>query len=103
MMNRKVWPLLLIILFGGFFWAFTGRDAENNLSSNEDKYAKQQKLLAGIGNILEERHYSPKIVDDSFSQQVFIKYLDNLDPDKNIFLQADIRELAKFKTAIDDR
>ena len=53
MMNRKVWPLLLIVLFGGIFWAFTGRN------SDEDLYAKQQKLLAAIGIILEQKHYSP--------------------------------------------
>ena len=47
-MNRKVWPLLLIVLFGGIFWAFRGRD------SDEDLYAKQQKLLAAIGMILRQ-------------------------------------------------
>ncbi|MFN5932044.1 MAG: hypothetical protein ACK42F_10700, partial [Sphingobacteriales bacterium] len=30
------------------------------------------------------------------------KFLDNLDPEKNIFLQADIRELRKFESTIDD-
>ena len=47
MMNRKVWPLLLIVLFGGVFWAFTGR------KSGEDIYAKQQRLLAAIGTYLQ--------------------------------------------------
>lgn len=102
MLNRKVWPLLLMVLFGGVFWAFTGRDTDASGDSNEDKYAKQQKLLTSIGNILEERHYSPKLLNDSFSQVVFVKFLDNLDPDKSLFLQQDIKDLDKFRTTIDD-
>src|SRR6478672_2762213 len=80
MMNRKVWPVLIIILlFSGIFWAFTGRGAaEVNINSNDDKYVKQQKLLTAIGSILEERHYSPKLIDDEFSKSVFKKYLEDL-------------------------
>lgn len=96
MMNRKVWPLLLIVLFGGIFWAFTGRN------SDEDLYAKQQKLLAAIGIILEQRHYSPKNFDDAFSKQVFDKYLGDLDPDKDLFLKSDVVSLTKYATTIDD-
>jgi len=96
MLNRKVWPLLLIILFGGIFWAFTGRN------SDEDLYAKQQKLLAAIGIILEQKHYSPKNIDDAFSKNVFDKYLSALDPDKDLFLKSDITALSKYSTTIDD-
>jgi carboxyl-terminal processing protease len=97
MMNRKVWPLLLIVLFGGIFWAFTGR------KSGEDLYAKQQRLLAAIGTILQQKHYSPKNINDSFSNQVFTRYLGNLDPDKDLFLQTDINSLSsKYSTTIDD-
>lgn len=102
MLNRKVWPLLLIVLFGGIFWAFTGRDAVAAGNSDEDLYAKQQKLLIGIGTILEQKHYDPKNIDDAFSKSVFKKYLDDLDPDKDIFLSSDIKDLSKFETTIDD-
>jgi len=102
MTNRKVWPLLLIVvLFSGILWAFTGRD-NANFTSDEDKYAKQQRLLTAIGGILESRHYSPKAIDDNFSKSVFKKYLENLDPDKNLFLQSDIQSLSKYQTTIDD-
>lgn len=97
MMNKKVWPLLLLILFGGIFWAFTSLD-----NNKEDPDAKQEKLLAAIGMILEERHYNPKPIDDDFSKKVFTEYLASLDPDKDIFLQSDIKELSKFSTTLDD-
>ncbi|CAN5762325.1 carboxy terminal-processing peptidase [soil metagenome] len=103
MMNRKVWPvLLMVVLFSGIFWAFTGREEEININSNEDKYVRQQKLLTAIGAILEERHYSPKSLDDAFSKSVYNKYLGNLDPDKNLFLQSDIKAFSKFETVLDD-
>lgn len=101
MMNRKVWPLMVIVLFGGIFWAFTGTE-NNNKNSSEDQFAKEQKLLVAIGNILEQKHFSPKAIDDVFSKQVFKKYLESLDPDKNLFLQSDINELNKYATTIDD-
>lgn len=102
MMNRKVWPfLLLVILFSGVFWAFKGR-GEYAPPSEDDKYVKQQRLLSAIGSILETRHYSPKEIDDNFSKAVFNKYLESLDPDKNLFLKSDIKDLSKYQTTIDD-
>ncbi|HVX51480.1 MAG TPA: carboxy terminal-processing peptidase [Chitinophagaceae bacterium] len=97
MLSRKVLPLLLIVLFGSIFWAFKGRTTEE-----EPTLAKQQRLLTGIGQILEARHYSPKAIDDDFSKQVFDKYLKSLDPDKDVFLQSDITGLKKYETTIDD-
>src|SRR5690606_6842152 len=46
--------------------------------------------------------YSPKALNDEFSRQIFKKYVEDLDRDKNIFLDADIRELKKFEAVIDD-
>lgn len=99
MLSKKMLPLLLIIIFGSIFWAFKGRT-----KTTEDLPAleKQQRLLQGIGQILEARHYSPKAINDSFSRQVFVKYLTSLDPDKDIFIQGDIADLKKYETTIDD-
>ena len=93
--EQKVWPLLLIVLLGGAFWAFAGMDSGDTVNSNEDQYANQQKLLTGIGAILEQKHYNPKPIDDAFSKSVFTKYLDDLDPDK-IFLKSDVSDLSKY-------
>ncbi|WP_153799434.1 carboxy terminal-processing peptidase [Foetidibacter luteolus] len=96
MMSRKVLPFILIMVVGGTFWAFTGK------GSNEDVKARQQKLLTAIGNILEQRHYSPRQIDDTFSRKVFKNYLDVLDGDKNLFLKPDIDQLKKYETTLDD-
>ena len=64
--------------------------------------SEKQRLLTTIGNVLEEQHYSPKKIDDAFSKQVFKKFIEELDIDKNLFLQSDINEFKKYETYIDD-
>ena len=98
MMNRKVLPVILVVLFGGIFWAFKS----NGKNKSDDVLSKQQQLLAAIGNILEQKHYSPRNIDDSFSKKIFTKYLSSLDGDKDIFLKPDIQSLGKYETTIDD-
>ena len=89
-------PLVLIVVFGSIFWAFKGRTHE------EPTLEKQQLLLTAIGQILESRHYSPQPIDDAFSKKVFDKYINSLDPDKDMFEKQDINELKKYETTIDD-
>jgi len=96
MLSRKVLPLVLIVVFGSIFWAFKGRTHE------EPTLEKQQLLLTAIGQILESRHYSPQPIDDAFSKKVFDKYINSLDPDKDMFEKQDINELKKYETTIDD-
>ena len=64
--------------------------------------SEKQRLLTTIGTVLEEQHYSPKKIDDAFSKQIFKKYLEELDIDKNLFLQSDINELKQYETYLDD-
>lgn len=96
MIKRKLVPLALMVIIGIALWAFKLKSGDSEVDS------KQQQLLAAIGAILEQRHYSPKTIDDDFSKIVFKKYLENIDPDKNVLLQTDIDLLKKFETGIDD-
>ncbi len=94
MLKRTVLPAVLIILLGVTLWAFK----QNNKSDD----SKEQMLLSAIGAILEQRHYSPKPIDDNFSKQVFKRYLEALNPDKDILLQSDIDYLKKYELTLDD-
>ena len=94
MLKRTVLPAVLIIFLGITLWAFK----QNN--RNDD--SKEQMLLTAIGTILEQKHYSPKPIDDNFSKQIFKKYLEALNPDKNIFLQSDKDYLKKYELTLDD-
>ncbi|MFT3948293.1 MAG: carboxy terminal-processing peptidase [Agriterribacter sp.] len=95
MFNKKTLPFLLIIIIAGVFVAFQ----TNGLGNPPTKY---EKILRQVGVMLEQGHYSPKKIDDSFSKEVFEKYLEAIDPDKQFFLQSDIAQLKKYEDKIDD-
>jgi carboxyl-terminal processing protease len=67
-----------------------------------DPPGKYEKILHNVTDMLKEAHYSPKLIDDSFSKKIFNKYFEVLDPNKNIFLKEDIESLRKFESRIDD-
>ena len=95
MFSKKSLPVLLAIVIGGILIAFT-------TLGNGNPPTKYEKIFQQVAEMLEEAHYSPHKIDDNFSKDIFKKFLGSLDPDKNIFLQSDIRELKKYETRIDD-
>jgi len=97
MMSKKTRPLFFALLIGGILSVLSCRG-----SNDDDTLNKQQQLLVSIGMILEQRHYSPKPIDDSFSVAVFNSYLSQLDDEKDLFLQSDIDSLSQYKYKIDD-
>jgi carboxyl-terminal processing protease len=96
MLNKRVLPLVLIVLFGSIFWAFQSR------GENGKSLTTQERILVSLGSIIEQNHYSPKSINDNFSKEIFKKYMAAVDPDKNLFLQTDINALKKYETTLDD-
>jgi carboxyl-terminal processing protease len=97
MLSKKVWPFAAAGIVGLSFWAYTSFGTSKDGTPN-----KQQILLQTIGAVLEEKHFSPKKINDAFSKSVFKEYFEKLDSEKNIFLQSDINSLKKYETTIDD-
>lgn len=89
-------PILILLLVAGVFLA----SSRNNVSN--DPPGKYEKILKNVGEMLKEAHYSPKDINDAFSRKIYNRYFENLDPNKNIFLQPDMESLKKFETKIDD-
>ena len=89
-------PILVMLVAAGTFVAF------QSLGKNSNPPSKYEKILRNVGQMLTEAHYSPKLINDQFSKEVFKKYMNDLDPDKNIFLQTDYDALKKYETRIDD-
>ena len=67
-------------------------------SGLSQQQAVQQLVIHGTLN----NHYSPKKVDDSYSNEVFNLYIKRLDPSKRFFTQDDIISLSIYKYSIDD-
>lgn len=99
-MSKKFIPVLFLFIAVGLFLTYTSLGRGDRL--NDDPKSKYEKILRNVGLILEEGHYSPKKIDDAFSKEVFKKYIDDMDPDKSIFLQKDIDGFKKYETQIDD-
>ena len=96
MLKRKVLPIVLVIFFAGSFWAF------KSMGEDGKSLSQQQKILTSLAAIIEKDHYSPKQINDNFSKEIFNKFLKEVDGEKNIFLQSDIKTLRKYETHIDD-
>ena len=96
-MNKKFFPVLLVLTVACFFFAFS-----KSHSNTDNPKSRYEKILRNIGLILEEGHYSPRKIDDAFSKEVMNSFVKELDDDKTIFLQADIDSFQRFYNKIDD-
>jgi carboxyl-terminal processing protease len=96
-MSKKFLPVLLVLTVASLFVAFQtqGRGGDNPKTKNE-------KILRNVGLLLEQGHYSPKNINDSFSKAVLKRFENDLDADKSIFLQVDIDSFKRFDNRIDD-
>ena len=96
-MSKKFFPVFLALTGTILFLAFQtqGRDDDNPKSKNE-------KILRNVGLLLEQGHFSPKKIDDSFSKTVLKRFIHDLDDDKTIFLKSDIDSFKRFELKIDD-
>lgn len=71
-----------------------------NSPKNDDE--KMQTIMVSVKNTLSYLHYSPKPINDAYSQEVYKHYFEMVDPSKRFFLKSDMDEFAKHKTQLDD-
>ena len=97
--SKKFIPVILVLTAASFFIAFQTQGKSDADDNPKNRYAK---ILRNVGILLEEGHFSPKKIDDGFSQVVFKKFLEDLDGEKNILLQSDIKGFKHLESSIDD-
>jgi carboxyl-terminal processing protease len=90
-------PIWLTLLAVGIFLAT--RTLGTGTTAPPSKY---ERILQSVGEMLRQGHYSPKDINDEFSRQVYTKYFEAMDPEKNIFLAEDLKTLKRHETRIDD-
>ncbi len=66
------------------------------------QFEKNQILQDMLMSVLNQAHYSPLKIDDSFSEKAFNLYLKRLDGNKKFLLQSDIETLNQYSKHIDD-
>ncbi len=96
-MNKRFLPLIIILTLASIFLFLKSEGR-----SDDDPKSRHAKVLKSVGELLEEQHYSPKKINDAFSKSVLKKFVEQLDDEKNIFLQSDISGFQKFSNVIDD-
>lgn len=91
-------PIVILTIVAGTFLAFQSLGTGTKMPAG-----KYEEILKLVGEMLSQGHYSPQDINDAFSKKVFKKYMSELDPEKNIFLQADVDMLKKkYEIRIDD-
>lgn len=73
----------------------------NMRSSNDPKNDKA--LISLLRMALTQGHYEPHDIDDVFSEGVYTRFVEQMDPTKRYFLKSDIKEFVVFKHLIDDQ
>jgi carboxyl-terminal processing protease len=66
-------------------------------------FSKNQVILDIVMSGLNNAHYDPKKIDDKFSEQFFDLYMKQVDRSKMFLMQADVDNMGKFKTKVDDQ
>lgn len=71
-----------------------------NSPKNDDD--KMSTIIISVKNTLSYLHYSPKPINDAYSQEVYKHYFEMVDASKRYFMQSDMAEFAQHKTKLDD-
>ncbi len=74
----------------------------NNGAYSEDPLSKEEVLVNVVTSILNNGHYQPQDINDTFSLKVYETYLDRLDYSKKFLIREDLDALVKFNKLIDD-
>lgn len=90
-------PLLIIAALAAFFsFKYINGDVS-------DANARKSLVLNTVMGVIQEAHFSPRAIDDSFSNRVFNKLIETSDFEKKVFTKEDIQQLEKYRFKIDDQ
>jgi len=86
-MNRKLW--WLVLAFAAAVQAAAPDAGVQQIPAFRP--LPQQSLAAHMtARLLAQNHYKNIVLDDALSAKIFDRYLKSLDPERIVFLQADI-------------
>lgn len=89
-------PLLIIGALAAFFsFKYVNQDVP-------DAAQRKTLVMRSIMEVINEAHFAPRQLDDSFSNKAFNKLIETADLEKKIFTQEDIDQLGKYRYRIDD-
>ncbi len=96
-MKRNYKVLILIVALSAALWSFVPFK-----KTAEPDPEKEAFLMGVLSFVLQNAHYQPADINDSFSEKVYTNYLKIIDGNKRYLLQSDIDGLNKYQTLLDD-
>lgn len=98
--NNQLNPIRITALAALFFSGAWHTVIAQSIDTNT--IALQKMTIKAVVKKLEKDHVRPKAIDDNFSKSIWKKYLEGLDPNKDVFLQSDFHDLKGYELRIDD-
>lgn len=86
-----------------FFSIVIGAFALLAFFPTKDETQKETVLLQTLLQGLDQLHYNPRVLDDTFSADLYKLYLDRIDGGKRFFIQPEIDQLKPYEKILDDQ
>ncbi len=99
-MMRNYKYLLVVVVVAIAFWSFRPKNVFDQKFENPEK---DKLLIELITFVLERGHFDPKTIDDNFSENVFMDFINEVDPQKRYFYASDIEDFEKYKLKLDEQ
>lgn len=98
MKNRFLWMAFALLTSAQAAFADPAKSPPPGL-----KPSQHQAQVAHLASeVLSRYHYKTVPLDDALSERILGQYLKSLDSEKLFFVQADIDQMARFRTVLDD-
>jgi carboxyl-terminal processing protease len=102
MKNKVLIPAVAVGALAAFFsFKYISNPAEEDTTPASAQ--RKGVIVTTVLKAIQEGHYAPRELNDSFSSTVFHKLLDNLDYERKLFTQQEINQLKKDEFNIDDQ
>ncbi len=96
--TRILFLLLLLVGLAPLASAKVSLVPEKDLTP--DRANRQAALI--MTRVMEKYHYKKVTLDDAFSEKIYQRYLDSLDPNRSFFTAADIARFDRYRDQLDD-
>ena len=94
MMMKKIAALTILVIGTFVFFAF---------STPKSNPSKDKLLIEIVSYVLSRGHFAPSEINDEFSENVYMNYLNGIDSRHQFFIKADINNFNVYKKELDDQ
>ena len=98
-MRKKIFIPLFFAALALVAWTRLSAPEQHSFADNT---TKDKLLMELITYFMQRGHFSPKIINNDLSEELYDTFLEMLDGQKRFFLKKDIAQFERYKYALDD-